>query len=166
MRYYSRRFGSPGLDYLWNLYQHLHWYNTYMLPITSTFSIAESDLQIVFVASSGPGGQNVNKVATQAQLRFNTAGLPEDVRLRLAKLAAGRLTSDGVLLIQARRYRTQERNRQDALARLVALLRKAAEPPAPRKRTRIPSASRKQRLENKRRAGEVKKMRQRVDGEM
>jgi ribosome-associated protein len=137
-----------------------------MLPITSTFSIAESDLQIVFVASSGPGGQNVNKVATQAQLRFNTAGLPEDVRLRLAKLAAGRLTSDGVLLIQARRYRTQERNRQDALARLVALLRKAAEPPAPRKRTRIPSASRKQRLENKRRAGEVKKMRQRVDGEM
>ena len=136
-----------------------------MLPITPTLSISEADISVDFVASSGPGGQNVNKVATQAQLRFSTAGLPEDVRLRLAKLAAGRLTADGVLLIQARRYRTQEHNRQDALTRLVALLRKAAEPPTPRKRTRPTAASRAKRLEGKRRVGEVKRMRRRVDEE-
>jgi len=136
-----------------------------MLPITPTLSIAETDITIDFVASSGPGGQNVNKVATQAQLRFETASLPEEVRLRLAKLAAGRLTSDGVLLIHARRYRTQEQNRQDAIGRLVALLQKAAQPPTPRKRTRPTAASRQQRLENKRRLGEVKRSRRRVDGE-
>mgnify|MGYP001063168998 CR=1 FL=1 len=136
-----------------------------MLPITPTLSISQDDIQVEFVASSGPGGQNVNKVATQAQLRFNTLNLPEDVRLRLAKLAAGRLTTDGVLLIHARRYRTQEQNRQDALARLAALLRKAAEPPAPRKRTRPTAASRERRLASKRRAGEVKKLRQRVKQE-
>jgi ribosome-associated protein len=137
-----------------------------MIYITSTLSISESDLQIDFVASSGPGGQNVNKVATQAQLRFNTAGLPEEVRLRLARLAAGRLTTDGMLLIHARRYRTQERNRQDALDRLVALLRRAAEPPVPRKRTRPTTASRQKRLENKRRLGEVKRSRRRVDDDL
>ena len=136
-----------------------------MLPITPTLSISQDDIQVGFVASSGPGGQNVNKVATQAQLRFNTLNLPEDVRLRLAKLAAGRLTTDGVLLIHARRYRTQEQNRQDALERLIALLRKAAEPPAPRKRTRPTAASRERRLASKRRAGEVKKLRQRVKQE-
>lgn len=136
-----------------------------MLPITPTLSISEADISVDFVASSGPGGQNVNKVATQAQLRFSTAGLPEDVRLRLAKLAAGRMTTDGALLIQARRYRTQEHNRQDALARLFALLRKAAEPPVPRKRTRPTAASRAKRLEGKRRVGEVKRMRRRVDEE-
>ena len=136
-----------------------------MLPITPTLSISQDDIQVEFVASSGPGGQNVNKVATQAQLRFNTLNLPEDVRLRLAKLAAGRLTTDGVLLIHARRYRTQEQNRQDALERLIALLRKAAEPPAPRKRTRPTAASRERRLASKRRAGEVKKLRQRVKQE-
>jgi ribosome-associated protein len=135
-----------------------------MLPITPTLSISEADITIDFVASSGPGGQNVNKVATQAQLRFNTAGLPEDVRLRLAKLAAGRLTADGVLIIQARRYRSQEHNRQDVLVRLVALLRKAAEPPIPRKRTRPTFVSREKRLERKRRVGEVKRMRRRVEG--
>ena len=133
-----------------------------ILHITGSLSIAEADIQIDFVASSGPGGQNVNKVATQAQLRFNTANLPEDVRLRLEKLAAGRLTNDGILLIHARRYRTQEHNRQDALDRLVALLRKAAEPPAPRKRTRPTAASRQKRLESKRRLGEVKRLRRRV----
>jgi ribosome-associated protein len=137
-----------------------------MLPITPTLSISEADIQIDFVAASGPGGQNVNKVATQAQLRFNTAGLPEEVRLRLAKLAAGRLTTDGILLIQARRYRTQEHNRQDALERLVTLLRKAAEPPKPRRRTRPTAASRQQRLEKKRRTGDVKRMRRRVDEEL
>lgn len=137
-----------------------------MLPITPTLSISEADLQIDFVAASGPGGQNVNKVATQAQLRFDTANLPEEVRARLAKLAAGRLTADGVLLIQARRYRTQEHNRQDALERLVALLRKAAEPPRPRKRTRPTAAAREERLNKKRRTGEVKRMRRRVDEEL
>ncbi len=142
---------------------HLSWYNTYMLPITPVLSIAEADITIDFVASSGPGGQNVNKVATQAQLRFDTAGLPEDVRLRLAKLAAGRLTTDGILLIQARRYRTQEHNRQDAIERLVALLRKAGEPPVPRKRTRPTFVSREKRLERKRRLGEIKRLRGRVN---
>jgi ribosome-associated protein len=137
-----------------------------MLPITPTLSISEADIQIDFVASSGPGGQNVNKVATQAQLRFNIANLPEDIRLRLMKLAAGRLTADGILLIHARRYRTQEHNRQDALDRLVALLRRAAEPPRPRKRTRPTAASRQQRLEKKRRTGDVKRMRRRVDEEL
>jgi ribosome-associated protein len=136
-----------------------------MLPITPILSISEADITINFVAASGPGGQNVNKVATQAQLRFNTAGLPEDVRLRLVKLAAGRLTADGVLLIQARRYRSQEQNRQDALARLFALLRKAAEPPAPRKRTRPTFISREKRMEQKRRVGEVKRLRRRVEGD-
>ena len=133
-----------------------------MLPITPILSISEADIQIDFVAASGPGGQNVNKVATQAQLRFNTANLPEDIRTRLAKLAAGRLTADGLLLIQARRYRTQERNRQDALDRLVALLRRAAEPPRPRKRTRPTAASREKRLEHKRRLAETKRLRRPV----
>jgi ribosome-associated protein len=133
-----------------------------MLLITPTLSISEADIQIDFVASSGPGGQNVNKVATQAQLRFDTANLPEDVRTRLVRLAAGRMTADGILLIHARRYRTQEQNRQDALDRLVALLRKAAEPPAPRKRTRVPRVSRQQRLEDKHRLSETKRLRRRV----
>ena len=136
-----------------------------MISINNQLSIDEADITIDFVAASGPGGQNVNKVATQAQLRFNTAGLPEDVRLRLAKLAAGRLTTDSALLIQARRYRTQEQNRQDALARLAALLRKAAEPPVPRKRTRPTFVSREKRLERKRRVGAVKRMRRRVEEE-
>ena len=136
-----------------------------MLLITPDISISEADIQIDFVTASGPGGQNVNKVATQAQLRFNTANLPEDIRARLAKLAAGRLTADGMLLIQARRYRTQERNRQDALDRLVALLRRAAEPPRPRKRTRPTAASREKRLEHKRRLAETKRLRRRVDEE-
>ena len=136
-----------------------------MLPITPTLSISEAGITIDFVASSGPGGQNVNKVATQAQLRFDTTCLPEDVRQRLGRLAAGRLTTDGILLIHARRYRTQEQNRQDALVRLVALLRKAAEPPAPRQRTRIPRTSRQQRLESKRRLGETKRLRRRVEEE-
>ena len=134
-----------------------------MLLITPDISISEADIQIDFVAASGPGGQNVNKVATQAQLRFNTASLPEDIRTRLAKLAAGRLTADGMLLIQARRYRTQERNRQDALDRLVALLRRAAEPPRPRKRTRPTAASREKRLEHKRRLADTKRLRRRVN---
>jgi len=136
-----------------------------MLPITPTLSISTAATQVDFVASSGPGGQNVNKVATQVQLRFNTASLPDDVRTRLARLAAGRLTADGILLIHARRYRTQEQNRQDALDRLVALLRKAAAPPTPRKRTRPTAASRQKRLERKRRLSETKRLRRRVDEE-
>lgn len=134
-----------------------------MLPITPTLSISEADIQIDFVAASGPGGQNVNKVATQAQLRFNSGNLPEDVRLRLVRLAAGRLTAEGVLIIQARRYRSQEQNRQDAIDRLVALLRKAVEPPRPRKRTRPTAASREERLERKRRLGETKRLRRPVN---
>ena len=132
-----------------------------MIQITEQLSINEADIQVDFVQASGPGGQNVNKVASQAQLRFNTAALPEEVRLRLYALAASRITNDGTLLIHARRYRTQEQNRQDALDRLVALLRKAALPPKPRHKTRPSLASRQRRLAHKRRHSETKRLRQR-----
>ena len=132
-----------------------------MIQITEQLSINEADIQVDFVQASGPGGQNVNKVASQAQLRFNTAALPEEVRLRLHALAASRITSDGTLLIHARRYRTQEQNRQDALDRLVALLRKAALPPKPRHKTRPSLASRQRRLAHKHRHGETIRLRQR-----
>ena len=109
-----------------------------MLQITPTLAIDESEIQEAFVRASGPGGQNVNKLATAVQLRFDVAhtpSLPDAVRQRLARLAGRRLSSDGVLTIEARRFRTQARNRQDALDRLVALIRKASEPPKPRVKT-------------------------------
>ena len=110
-----------------------------MIEITPSLSINESELQFDFVRASGPGGQNVNKVSTAVQLRFDLAhsvSLPEDVKARLAKLAGRRLTADGELQLIARRYRTQEQNRADALGRLVTLVQKAAEAPRPRRRTR------------------------------
>jgi len=134
-----------------------------MIHVDPTLSIREEDFQIEFVQASGPGGQNVNKVATAALLRYDTAALPEAVRLRLAALAGGRITAEGVLIIQARRYRTQEANRQDAIQRLVELLRRAAQPPRPRHKTRPTLASRRKRLEEKRRRGEIKRSRQRRD---
>ena len=130
-----------------------------MIRVTDTFSIDESDIQVDFVQGSGPGGQNVNKVATQAQLRFNTAVLPEDVRLRLLRLAGNRITEDGMLLIHARQYRTQEQNRQAALQRLIELLRHAAIPPRPRHKTRPTLASRMKRLDTKRKRSETKRLR-------
>ncbi len=136
-----------------------------MLHITADIAIADEEVSLRFVRSSGPGGQNVNKVATAVQLRFDAAGspsLPADVRARLIRLAGRRLTEDGILLIDARRFRTQARNRQDALERLKGLIRRAAEKPKPRKKTRPTRASRQRRLDDKRHRGETKRLRRPV----
>ncbi|HKX11055.1 MAG TPA: alternative ribosome rescue aminoacyl-tRNA hydrolase ArfB [Stellaceae bacterium] len=133
-----------------------------MIPITPTLSIDESELAESFVRASGPGGQNVNKVASAVQLRFDvrhSPSLPEDVRQRLMRLTGRRLTLDGVLVITAQRHRTQEANRRDALDRLVNLIRRAAVPPVPRKPTKPTSASRRRRLETKRRRSALKRTR-------
>ena len=139
-----------------------------MIDITPTLRLREDELQFQFKLASGPGGQNVNKVATAAELRFDVArspSLPEAVRARLLILAGSRVTQDGELLITARRFRSQERNRQDAIDRLIALIRKAAEPPKPRLKTRPSRAARERRLEEKRRLGEKKQTRRRADRE-
>ena len=136
-----------------------------MIEITDNISINESELKIDFVQASGPGGQNVNKVASQVQLRFdsNSPSLPDEVRLRLQKIAKNRITEKGEILISARRYRSQEQNRQDAINRLIELIRKAAIPPKKRKRTRPTKASIEKRLESKRRRSEIKKLRGNTD---
>jgi ribosome-associated protein len=136
-----------------------------VIQITPTLAIGENEVRISFVQASGPGGQNVNKVATAAQLSFDVAhspSLPEDVRRRLIRLAGKRMTADGVLMIDARQFRTQERNRRDALDRLVGLIREAAEKPKPRRKTRPPKESKRRRLETKRRRSQVKRLRRRV----
>lgn len=112
--------------------------------------------------ASGPGGQNVNKVSSAVQLRFDVAGspsLPADVRARLIRLGGSRITEDGILIIDARRFRSQERNRQDGIDRLVALLRRAAQKPKLRRKTRPPLASKQRRLETKRRVSATKRLR-------
>ncbi|MFH0976460.1 MAG: alternative ribosome rescue aminoacyl-tRNA hydrolase ArfB [Spirochaetota bacterium] len=134
-----------------------------MIQITKQISISEKEIHEEFIRSSGPGGQNVNKVATAVQLRFNAAGspsLPVEVRERLVRLAGRRLTSDGELIITAKRFRTQEKNRQDALERLIAMIRKACEKPVSRKKTKPTEASHRKRLDIKRRKSNVKKQRQ------
>jgi len=136
-----------------------------MIHVTRSIKINESEIEEEFFRSSGPGGQNVNKVATAVRLRFdvaNSRSLPEDVRKRLIPLAGNRITSSGVLVIEARRLRTQERNRDDALARLVELVRKAAEKPRVRRPTRPTLTSRKLHLEAKRHRSEVKRRRHSV----
>ena len=136
-----------------------------MIHITPTVAIDESEIQLEFMRASKPGGQKVNKVATAVHLRFHVAhspSLPDDVRERLVRLAGRRITQDGVLIIRAERFRAQDRNREDAIERLIELIRKAAEKPKPRRRTRPTLASKRRRLEAKRRRGEAKRMRRSV----
>src|SRR5262252_2857325 len=129
-----------------------------MLHITDAIAIDEREVDERFVRASGPGGQNVNKVATAVELRFDVgaSSLPPDVRERLVALAGRRLTSDGVLLIDSREHRTQAQNREAALARLVSLIQHAAVRPKRRRKTRPTSAARQNRLESKKRRSEVK----------
>jgi ribosome-associated protein len=133
-----------------------------MIEITPEIALDERELTERFVRASGPGGQNVNKVSTAVQLRFDarrSPSLPDDVRARLEQLAGGQMTADGEIVITARRFRTQERNRQDALDRLVTLIRRAAQPPTPRTPTKPTRASRQRRLDAKRRSATTKALR-------
>jgi ribosome-associated protein len=129
-----------------------------MIPVTPHLALDERDLEERFIRAAGPGGQNVNKVSTAVELRFRVtgfSGLPDDVRARLEKLAGRRLTLDGEIVIRADEHRTQERNRAEALARLVALVEQASRRPKPRVKTKVPRAVKKKRLDNKARRGGV-----------
>jgi ribosome-associated protein len=133
--------------------------------ITDTYSIDDNELEWDFVRSSGPGGQNVNKVATAVRLRFDarrSPSLPDEARERLVRLAGRRATSDGVILIQAGRFRSQEGNRRDALSRLEDLIRRALVRPAVRRKTRPSRAAKMRRLEEKAKRSKIKKMRGKV----
>jgi ribosome-associated protein len=132
-----------------------------MIENTPSFSLDENELQFAYIRSSGPGGQNVNKVATAVQLRFDIhqSSLPQEAKERLRSIAANRITAEGELLIEAKRFRTQEQNREDALHRLADLLRRAFEKPKARRKTRPTAASQEKRLKEKKQKGEIKKTR-------
>jgi ribosome-associated protein len=133
-----------------------------MIRVTRSIQLDESEIQESFIAASGPGGQNVNKVATAVQLRFDLANSPsmsDDVKMRLARIAGRRLTNDGVIVLVAQKFRSQERNRQDALERLIQMIQEAAVPPIPRRPTKPTLGSKKRRLESKTRRGAVKQLR-------
>lgn len=133
-----------------------------MIHITTDISIDEKEIKMDFIRASGPGGQNVNKVASAVQLRFDVYGspsLPDDVRKRLILLAGNRINEDGILIIDARRFRTQNRNRQDAIDRLMGLIRKSMIKPKKRLKTKPSAASKRRMLENKRCRSKLKRMR-------
>ena len=132
-----------------------------MLEITPGIQIDERDLRFDFIRSAGPGGQNVNKVATAVQLRFSVlaSSLPDPVKARLVRLAGKRVTQDGVLIIEAKQFRTQEQNKEAAIQRLTDLVRKALVRPKPRYKTRPSRAAKQKRITTKKRRGEIKKLR-------
>ena len=133
-----------------------------MLIITPELAIDESELEEKFVRASGPGGQNVNKVATAVQLRFDVrrSSLPDVIRERLLRLAANRVSAQGILIIDAHRFRTQEQNRHEARQRLAALIRKATDIPKPRRPTKPTLVAKRRRIEGKRNRGQLKRLRQ------
>ncbi|MGE0047186.1 MAG: alternative ribosome rescue aminoacyl-tRNA hydrolase ArfB [Hyphomonadaceae bacterium] len=136
-----------------------------MIPVTPSLALDERDLEERFIRAAGPGGQNVNKVSTAVELRFNVNGyteMPDDVRARLERLAGRRLTLDGEIVIRADEHRTQDRNRAEALARLVALVEQATHKPKPRKKTKVPKAQKQKRREHKARRSDVKARRSKV----
>ena len=137
-----------------------------MIRVTKDISLNENEIKVEFIRSSGPGGQNVNKVATAVQLRFdvaNSPSLPEDVRKRIVIIAGKRVTEDGILIISARRYRSQDKNRKDASDRLLQLIRRAAMKPKIRRKTKPTKVSKQKRLESKRHRGQIKKTRRPIN---
>jgi ribosome-associated protein len=135
------------------------------IPVTEQLELDEDELVWTFVHSSGPGGQNVNKVSSAVQLRFDiphSRSIPKDIQQRLVALAGSRVTQDGILVLKGTRFRTQEQNRRDALERLVQLIRQAAAKSKPRRRTHPPASAKRRRLDHKRRRSQLKALRRRV----